>query len=159
MKKIILLLISVVAIAGCTPRQIFVPVIRDSIVEKTVRDTFISYLPQKQQVITIKKSHLETDLSFSDAYIDSLGLLNHSIENKGFIPSKTKETKIVVHDTIPYSYPAPEYYNIRATKIEKVYVRDFVWYSGFVLYTVLFIIILNKLNKKFKLWQKLTKGW
>jgi hypothetical protein len=39
-----------------------------------------------------------------------------------------------------------------------VYKHDLIWYSGLLFYISLFIIILIKLNKKFSLWQKLTKG-
>lgn len=43
-------------------------------------------------------------------------------------------------------------------RTKKIFVRDAIWYSGLMFYICLFIIILNKLNKKFSLWKRLTKG-
>jgi hypothetical protein len=99
MKKTYLLgLLALVLLFGCKPihNTQYVDRWHDSVVRITVRDTLIKYLPQKQSVIAVKYSFLTTDLAFSYASIDSLGLLHHSIENKGFIPSKviTKDTKV-----------------------------------------------------------------
>jgi len=51
-------------------------------------------------VKTNQKSKLSTDFSFSNAWIDSTGLLNHSIENFPVIPSKIKEVKIKIYKYI-----------------------------------------------------------
>lgn len=68
----------------------------DSIVTVIVKDTFIKYLPQIQSIKTNQKSKLSTDFSFSIAWVDSVGLLNHSIQNFPVIPSKVIEKKVEV---------------------------------------------------------------
>lgn len=46
-------------------------------------DTVPVYIPvEKQTSVGEDSSHLETDFATSDAYIDSLGKLHHSLENK-----------------------------------------------------------------------------
>lgn len=97
-KLILIAFTALLFISGCKPIHDtqYVDRWHDSIVRITVKDTLIKYLPQKQSVITFKQSFLSTDLAFSYASVDSLGLLHHSIENKGFIPSKviTKDTNV-----------------------------------------------------------------
>lgn len=159
MRKLIYLLLLVVSFASCRVRKEYipVPVVRDSIVERTVRDTF--YVPgeQRQSVVAVDSSHLETDYSFSDASIDSIGRLHHSIQNKTKIPAKIHYEKIVVHDSVSVPYPVKgDPYPVEKIITKKV--RGFFWYSGLMFYICLFIIILNKINKQFSLWKRLTKG-
>lgn len=128
-------LIAICALVGCKPVEKikYIPVVvrHDSIVEKTVRDTVLKYLPQKQSVIAVKNSHLETDLAISNASIDSLGFLHHSIENKGTIPGKVVDTKTAIHDSIPVPYPV----EVPGEKVEvsvEVPVHDFIWWIGLI---------------------------
>jgi len=125
-----IILLSLFLLFGCRTIK-YVPIVQrhDSIVEKTVRDTVLKYLPQKQSVIAVKKSHLETDLAISNASIDSLGLLHHSIENKGTIPGKIIHDKTTVHDSIPVPYKVEV---PGKPKIVNVPVHDFIWWIGLI---------------------------
>jgi len=101
MKKTYLIgLLAIILLFGCKPIHDtqYIDRWHDSIVRITVKDTVVKYLPQKQSVIAVKYSFLTTDLAFSYASIDSLGLLHHSIENKGFIPAKVSTIETKVHD-------------------------------------------------------------
>lgn len=135
---------------GCKTKEVirYVPLIQkhDSIVYQTKHDTLLKYLPQKQSVIAVKNSHLETDLAISTACIDSLGLLHHTIENKGVIPGKVIDTKTTVHDSIPVPYPV----NVpgKEVKVEvEVPVHDWIWYVGFI------TIILGIGYRLFRIWK------
>lgn len=126
MKTILSLFLALLLLNGCKTKEVIRYVDRNVLVyekkTETVRDTFIKYLPQKQSVITTQKSNLATDFSFSLAFIDSLGLLNHSIENFEVIPSKVIEknnfSKLVITKTI----------TIEKTKI--INQRDGIWWIG-----------------------------
>ena len=96
MKKLILsLFAALLFFSGCKTREVIKYVntesVRDSIVTVTVRDTMLKYLPQENAVFGVKNSRLQTDLAWSVATLDSCGLLNHSIQNFGSIPSKVIE--------------------------------------------------------------------
>lgn len=98
MKKVLLVLLMLM-ITGCgINRVIQVPVEtkRDSVViEKIVErlDTVKVEIPgEKVYVIREDSSHLETAVAISDAVVDSLGLLHHSLENK-----KTELKKEIVY--------------------------------------------------------------
>jgi len=101
MKKLILsLFLGIILLFACKPIHDiqYIKETHDSIVNVIVKDTFTKYLPQNQSVITNQKSYLSTDLAFSTAFIDSIGMLHHSIENKGFIPSKIISNTTKVKD-------------------------------------------------------------
>ena len=92
MKKILILTL---LFASCT-RTIYVPTTeyvkgKDSI-RIEYKDSLI-YLPapaQFNEVITNQRSHLETDYSLSNAWIDTTGLLHHNIANVLKIPVKMR---------------------------------------------------------------------
>jgi len=116
---------------GCKPKQMVNnsnSVQRnDSIVYVSVRDTFIKYPPQLQAIKTNQKSKLATDFSFSIAWIDSVGLLNHSIQNFPVIPSKVIEKKTEIkkykHET--------QTITITVTKKETKYIHKYRIFSYF----------------------------
>lgn len=80
-------------------------VIRDSVVvhvkDSTIFhiDTIMVYIPDESRAAIIASSdssHLETSVATSDAYIDSLGRLHHSLDNKA---GATLEKEIQVPET------------------------------------------------------------
>lgn len=153
--KLIYIIITLSLLTGCrTPQTIiqYVPVhtVRDSIVERIVRDTVTAYPPQTQTVTGTRQSHLETDLAVSDAAVDSVGMLYHNITNKGYIPSKYITITTVVHDSISVPYPVKgDPYPVEVIKI--VYKRDLIWWAGLLLFSIsliYFIIKIIKLKKK-----------
>lgn len=141
MKKIIVFWL--ILLVGC--KTIYVPtpypvrVVRDSIVTKIERDTMLVYPKQEQSVIAVDHSYLKTDLAESTASIDSTGLLHHSIQNFGLIPSKVTETKTNVRDSVPYPVEV-----IKETKVEVIKYK-WGWFSwigllsciGFIAFLVL----------------------
>lgn len=101
---LIVLFMVVLSMISCKPieKTVYVPIIQryDSIVLRYVKDTTIDIPIQYNRNVTSQKSHLETDLAISDALIDTSGLLVHSIQNKGKVPSKFTIEKINVKDTV-----------------------------------------------------------
>lgn len=62
-------------------------VVRDSIVVH--RDTVTLEVPVESTfAFQVQSSHLETTVALSDAYVDSTGLLNHTLSNKPFKAEK-----------------------------------------------------------------------
>lgn len=58
-------------------------IVRDSIVVH--RDTVTLEVPiETSSSFQVQSSHLETTVALSDAYVDSTGLLNHTLTNKPF---------------------------------------------------------------------------
>jgi len=136
-KKITILLlfwlvIAIIFLSGCKAKQLvnnYSTIERnDSTTTITVKDTVIKWLPQKQEVKTNQKSKLSTDFSFSNAWIDSTGLLNHSIENFTVIPSKIKEVKIKIYKYIKINIVETL---IITKKIKGDQVLKYRWFSYF----------------------------
>jgi hypothetical protein len=108
------LLFAALLLTSCT-RTIYVPITeiikgKDSIrIEKRDSIIYIDSPVQQQNVITNQKSCLSTDYSFSLAWIDSVGLLHHSIQNTPKIPLKisretiykSKVDSFYINKTIP----------------------------------------------------------
>jgi hypothetical protein len=87
----------------------------DSIyIERLVVDTVTIEIPgETLSVVTQDSSHLETKYSVSDAKIDSLGRLHHSLTNKDIKIEKEivyKEKEVKVEKKIPYPVKIPEKY-------------------------------------------------
>lgn len=150
MKKLILsLFLATLFLSGCKTREVIKYVntesVRDSLVYLTVKDTLIKYLPQKNEVFGVKKSHLKTDLAFSYAEVDSCGLLYHSIENFGTIPSKAflKTIRTRHEKTIKIT----ETQTITVTKHIDDWIRTFGKFNLFV-YIALFFYICIKVYKR-----------
>ena len=133
-------------ISGCSsPRYISSSnmriVSKDSLI---VRTELVSIaLPlESHSVITKSKSHLETSLAESDAEIDSLGLLHHTLVNKkDSIKTKIQYVdKIVYRDSIetkevPVEVPVPVRY------IPKFYQFTFILFWIFALFIVVKLLI------------------
>ena len=97
---------------------------------------------ESHSIITKKKSHLETSVATSDAEIDSLGLLHHTLVNKkDSLKSKIQYVdKIVYRDSIevkevPVEVPVPVRY------IPKFYKFTFILFWIFVLFIVIKLLI------------------
>ena len=95
-------------------------------------------------VTPTKKSHLETSLAESDAEIDSLGLLHHTLVNK----KDTLKTKIQYVDRISYR----DSVEVREVPVEvKVpYIPKFYKFT-FILFWIFVLFIVVKVIRKFRI--------
>ena len=132
-------------ISGCSsPRYISSSNIKimakDSLVVQT-KLVSIAIPNESHSIITKKKSHLETSLAESDAEIDSLGLLHHTLVNK----KDTLKTKIQYVDKIIYR----DSVEVREVPVEvekpvpyipKFYKFTFAFFGIFVLFIVAKVI-------------------
>ena len=101
---------------------------------------------ESHSIITKKKSHLETSVATSDAEIDSLGLLHHTLANKK--DSLKREIqyvdKIVFKDSI-ITKEVP-------IEVDKPipYIPKFYWFT-FILFWIFVLFIVVKVIRKFKI--------
>ena len=133
-------------ISGCSsPRYISSSnmriVSKDSLI---VRTELISVaLPlESHSIITKSKSHLETSVAESDAEIDSLGLLHHTLVNK----KDSIKTKIQYVDRISYrdsiqTKEVPVEVKVPVPYIPKFYQFTFILFWIFVLFIVVKLLI------------------
>ena len=133
-------------ISGCSSPR-YIPASNIKIVSKdslVVRTELISVaLPlESHSIITKSKSHLETSVATSDASIDSLGLLHHTLTNKkDSIKTKIQYVdRIVYRDSIetkevPVEVPVPIRY------IPKFHQFTFILFWIFVLFIVVKLLI------------------
>ena len=141
-------------ILGCsTPR--YLPSSNIKIVSKdslVVRTKLVSVaIPnESHSIITKSKSHLETSVAESDAEIDSLGMLHHTLVNKkDSISTKIQYVdKIVYRDSVevrevPVEKPVPVRY------IPKFHQFTFILFWIFVLFIVVKLLIKLGLFKYF----------
>lgn len=139
---------------GCsTPK--YLPSSNIKIVSKdslVVRTELVSVaIPnESHSIITKKKSHLETSVAESDAEIDSLGMLHHTLVNKkDSLKSKIQYIdKIVYRDSIevkevPVEVPVPVRY------IPKFHQFTFALFWIFVLFIVIKLLLKLGLLKHF----------
>lgn len=101
---------------------------------------------ESHSIITKSKSHLETSVATSDAEIDSLGLLHHTLVNK----KDSLSTKIQYIDKIVYRdsvevREVPVEVEVKVPYIPKFYQFTFAFFGIFVLFIVV------KLFRKFGL--------
>ena len=134
-------------ISGCSsPRYISSSnmriVSKDSLIIRTELISVALPLESHTIVTPTKKSHLETSVAESDAEIDSLGLLHHTLVNKkDSISTKIQYIdKIVYRDSIetkevPVEVPVPVRY------IPKFYQFTFILFWIFVLFIVVKLLI------------------
>ena len=105
-------------------------------------------IPNEQYSIITKseKSHLETSVAESDAEIDSLGLLHHTLINK----KDSIKTKIQYIDKILYR----DSIKVKEVPVEKPvpvrYVPKFYQFT-FILFWVFVLFILVKVIRKFRI--------
>lgn len=148
MKKLIYIFL-VFSIFACKPQKEiqYVPInntvyIKDSVI---VKDTVTKYQIQYQNVVAVKESFLSTDLASSHASIDSVGLLHHSIQNNGSIPSKIvyKTKDRVVNNEVPVEV-------VKTIEVEKKlnwWQKLFIW-SGVIAWIYLSVKILMFFRKQ-----------
>ena len=100
---------------------------------------------ESHSIITKKKSHLETSVATSDAEIDSLGMLHHTLVNKK--DSLKREIqyvdKIVYRDSIEVR-EIPVEVEKKVPYIPKIYQFTFILFWIFVLFIV--VKLLRKLG-------------
>ena len=133
-------------ISGCSsPRYISSSsnikiVAKDSLIVRTELVSVAIPL-ESHSIIAKKKSHLETSLAESDASIDSLGLLHHTLVNKkDSIRTKIQYiNKISYRDSIEVKeVPVPV--EVKVPYIPKFYKFTFAFFGIFVLFIVVKVI-------------------
>ena len=97
---------------------------------------------ESHSIITKSKSHLETSLAESDAEIDSLGLLHHTLVNKkDTLKSKIQYIdKIVYRDSVEVR-EVPVEVEVKVPYIPKFYQFTFILFWIFVLFIVAKLLI------------------
>ena len=133
-------------ISGCSsPRYISSSntriVSKDSLVIHT--ELISVALPlESHSIITKKKSHLETSVATSDAEIDSLGMLHHTLNNKkDSIKTKIQYVdKIVFKDSI-ITKEVPVEIKVPIRYIPKFYQFTFILFWIIVLFIVVKLLI------------------
>lgn len=102
MRKVLIWAAAFLAVSCGTQRKALDTEIRDStrVVVRTERietiDTVYVELPKQSETVAVKdtSSHLENDVAVSDASVDALGFLHHSLKTKPrSIPVLSKNTK------------------------------------------------------------------
>ena len=133
-------------ISGCSsPRYIqssnIKIIAKDSLVVHTELISVAIPIENHSIVTPTKKSHLETSVATSDAEIDSLGLLHHTLTNK----KDSLRTKIQYVDKISYrdsievkEVPVPV--EVKVPYIPKFYKFTFALFWIFVLFIVIKVI-------------------
>lgn len=97
---------------------------------------------ESHSIITKKKSHLETSVATSDAEIDSLGMLHHTLANKkDSIKTKIQYVdKIVYRDSVEVR-EVPVEVKVPVRYIPKFYQFTFILFWLFVLFIVVKLLI------------------
>ena len=141
-------------ISGCSSPR-YIPASNIKIVSKDsliVRTELISVaLPlESHSIITKSKSHLETSVAESDAEIDSLGMLHHTLTNK----KDSIKTKIQYIDRISYrdsiqTKEVPVEVPVPVRYIPKFHQFTFILFWIFVLFIVVKLLIKLGLFKHF----------
>ena len=141
----IFLIAIILAFFGCSmpkylPSSNIKIVSKDSLVVHT--DLVSVAIPlESHSIITKKKSHLETSVAESDASIDSLGMLHHTLVNK----KDSIKTKIQYIDKISYRdsvevREVPVEVEVKVPYIPKFYQFTFIFFWIFVLFIVVKVI-------------------
>lgn len=122
-------------------------------------------LPQQSEsnATTNDSSHVETDLAFSDAWVDNDGILHHNIENKpgqlkgeAFVPQTTEQTskESVKVKEVPVPQPYPVEVERKWTLMEQIKLAAFWYLVGVVLISAIYIFrkaLLTALRKIIRL--------
>ena len=137
-------------ISGCSsPRYIPASnikiVSKDSLVINT-KLVSVAIPNESHSIITKKKSHLETSVAESDAEIDSLGMLHHTLTNKkDSISTKIQYVdKIVYRDSITTKEVPVE------VKVPVRYIPKFHQFT-FILFWIIVLFIVVKVIRKFRI--------
>ena len=114
---------------------------KDSLIVQT-KLVSVAIPNESHSIITKKKSHLETSVAVSDAEIDSLGLLHHTLVNKK--DSLKREIKyidkIVYRDSV-ITKEVPVEVKVPIRYIPKFYQFTFILFWIFVLFIVVKLLI------------------
>lgn len=140
------LIIVILAFYGCSSPR-YIPASNIKIIAKdslVIHTELVSIaIPNESHTIVTptKKSHLETSLAESDASIDSLGLLHHTLVNK----KDTLKTKIQYIDKIIYRdsieiKEVPVEVEKPVPYVPKFYKFTFAFFGIFVLFIVVKVI-------------------
>lgn len=110
------LLGAIVLLGGCA-RKVYVPMESETVIQTryveridTVEVEVEVPAQSASNVTTDTASHLETDVAESDAWLDSLGRLHHTLDNKpgklpAQVPVKSHERDSIVWRDRPVPYP------------------------------------------------------
>lgn len=130
-------------ISGCSaprllPTSNIKIIAKDSLVINTELISVALPLESHTIVTPTKKSHLETSVAESDASIDSLGLLHHTLVNKK--DSLKREIqyvdKIIYRDSIIIK-EVPVEVEVKVKYVPKIYKFTFICFWIFVLFVIL----------------------
>ena len=135
-------------ISGCSSPR-YIPsssniriIAKDSLIVQTKLISVALPLESHTIVTPTKKSHLETSVAESDASIDSLGLLHHTLVNK----KDSIKTKIQYVDRISYrdsieikEVPVPV--EVKVPYVPKFYKFTFAFFGIFVLFVIVKLLI------------------
>ena len=142
----IFLIIVILAFYGCSMPK-YLPSSNIKIISKDslyVHTEFVSApIPiENHSIVTPrKKSHLETSVATSDASIDTLGMLHHTLTNK----KDSIKTKIQYIDRIVYKdsiqiKEVPVEVEKPVMYIPKFYQFTFIFFLGFVLFIIVKVV-------------------
>lgn len=139
------------AVAGCGGLK-RLPVqtsVRDSVSVAIKDSTVIRYIDvevpvptERSSAVVPDSSHLETSVAVSDAVIDSLGRLHHSLSNKAVKLKAPAEVKDEYHelktsDRITSSATVTEYIERPLTTWQTFRLKAFWWLAGVILAAVI----------------------
>lgn len=115
---------------------------KDSLVINTKLVSIAIPIENHSIVTPTKKSHLETSVAVSDAEIDSLGMLHHTLNNKkDSIKTKIQYVdKIVYRDSIEVQ-EVPVEVKVPVRYIPKFYKFTFILFWVFVLLVIIRLLI------------------
>ena len=100
--------------------------------------------------IKVQRSHLYTSLSISDAYVDSLGMLHHSLYNKdaALLPVKQmiNNTTIAKMDSTSHQSSVNNQQKTidKTVIVKQKWLENFFYYSGMILYILIIVYIVFK---------------
>ena len=132
-------------ITGCSsprylPSSNIKIVSKDSLIVRTELISVAIPLESHTIVTPTNKSHLETSVAESDAEIDSLGMLHHTLTNK----KDSIKTKIQYIDKIVYrdSIEVKEVpFEVKVPYVPKFYKFTFAFFGIFVLFIIIRLLI------------------
>lgn len=147
MRRVLIWAVAFLAVSCGTQRKAMDTETRDStrVVVRTERieriesiDTVYVELPRQSEKVAVRdsSSHLENDVAVSDASVDSLGFLHHSLKTKprGRLPVPSKNTKerrdsIVYRDKYVY-IEKPVYVEAELNAWQKSRLKSWWWLAG-----------------------------
>lgn len=143
MRRVLIWIAAFLSVSCGTQRKAMDTETRDStrVVVRTERietiDTVYVDLPRQSETVAVRdsSSHLENDVAVSDASVDSLGFLHHSLKTKPRrlpVPSKTTKERrdsIVYRDKYVY-LEKPVYVEAELNSWQKYRLKSWWWLVG-----------------------------